>query len=224
MYLMLSVKALERLLKICKGKNNWTVARTFYIFLFVFLLMRGISFFIISGLENLHLGHVDEEMRHLWFQLLFMIPAYLFISVYILLFLAFMEIIIFSRVQLVITRSWFKKRWKYAFYIFNSFYWIAQAISYAGVFTSVNTRSGKWITKFIFQSLWVCNFVLPFIALVTYSYITTRFAGFPFTNSLSKERHERMSRLFLVWSFSRVLSGLSFVCLMNKAWSTDTRG
>jgi len=225
-YLILAVMALPRLVKIWESTSLWTVTRTFYIFLFVFLLMRGLFFWIISALEVFHMGahFLDEEGRHVWFQLLFVVPAYLFTSVYMLLFLAFIEIIIFSRVQFVITRSWFMKTWRYAFYIFNVFFYAAQVMSYAGVFVSMDTNWGKWIRNFILQSLWLCNFAVPFIALVSYSYITIRYAGFPFTNSWSKERIEKITRVFLVWSFGRVLSGLSFMAFVNKAWDTGSKG
>jgi len=220
-YLILSVMAFRRLVKIWEGTSKWTVTRTFYMFLFVFLLMRGLFFWMINGLEVFHVGSkfLDEEERLMWFKLLFVIPAYLFTSVYMLLFLAYIEITIFSRMQFVITRSWFVKTWRYGFYIFNSFFYVATGMSYAGVFVSLDTRLGQWIQEFILQSLWLCNFALPFIALVSYSYITIRYAGFPFTNSWSKERNDKITKVFLVWSIGRILVGLSYVFLMGKTWS-----
>merc|ERR1719233_423732 len=71
LYLMLSVVALVRLVKICKGTSNWTVTRTFYTFLFVCLLMRGIAFWIISGFEIFNVAKnmfIDERYRVLDYQ------------------------------------------------------------------------------------------------------------------------------------------------------------
>jgi len=225
LYLMLSVMALLRIVKICKFTKNWTVTRTFYIFLFVSLLMRWLAFSTISGFEIFSDSDgFNSNILQLWFVLLFMIPAYLFTSVYLLLFLAYVEILIFSREQSVVTRTWFKKTWRYAFYIFNSFLYVAQGMSYAGVFIFQRSDEGKEITLNISNVLWISNFVLPFVALLSYAFITFRYAGFPFIDSIGKERYARMTRLFTIWSLCRVLYGLSMALSTAKSWTHDIPG
>jgi len=225
LYLMLSVVAFTRVVKICRRTGSGTVTKTFYIFLFVCLLMRGLAFATMSGFQLFKIDDAfDVKVLDLWFVLLFMIPAYLFITVYMLLFLAYVESIIFSREQSVVTRTWFQKTWMDAFYIFNSFLYVAQGMSYAGVFIFQNTKLGEDITVYIFSILYGFGFVLPCIALLCYAYITFRYAGFPFIDSISKERHSRITRLFFVWSVCRVLSALSLVVPLNRTWTHNLKG
>jgi len=106
----------------------------------------------------------------------------------------------------------------------NTCLYIAQGFSYAGVFIFQNTKFGEEITENIFSVLWWSNFILPFIALLSYGYITFRYAGFPFIDSISKERHVKMSRLFAAWSLCRVLSGLSLALSASKAWTQNKKG
>lgn len=190
----------------------------------IFIITRGVAFWIISGFEVFNLTDGKAFKAHLVyisFVLLFMIPAYMCTSVYMLLWLCFIEIVIFSREQTVVSTRWFRKLWQICFYTTNVVLYTAQGISYSLVFIFGTSDKGDQMIENIFETLWLLEMILPCLAGIVHIYILCRYAGFPFIDTLAKLRHKKITRVFAVWSLASILSGMSLLLSTNKSWTNE---
>lgn len=136
------------------------------------------------------------------------IPEFIFLSVFLLLLMHWVEVYIFSRIQFVYsTRSSFHKAWRGALAVTHALFYSGVAVFFVFFFLREPTQyAGTWDTG-LYLTEACSNLVLPVTHVSLWVYNAWRFSGFAFRSAQTKKNVRMMNKVVCIWSLGRLLNG-----------------
>jgi len=179
------------------------------------LLVRAASFSLISFF--MAAGRVNK----VWYPLLVMLitfPEYCIISMYVLIFLAWLEIYIFSHHQFILqSRERFRRISRIAFVIASVAVYVTVTILYALLAISKDDFDDS-MSLIIEWTLAMANAVFPFIVMcVAIFFVVNILSGFPLSSPLAQSVVKKLHQLIIFWTIGRAVRGaVLFLSLQNE--------
>ncbi|ETO35998.1 hypothetical protein RFI_01063 [Reticulomyxa filosa] len=158
---------------------------------------------------------MDESVLDILMNLLFLLPTFFFLLVYMILCCIWMEITLFSRDQFILTREDYSKIWRRLYFTIFVFMLVALVVTF--VICMQKGSDSDQLASALFRSVWVMQLFIPTCAVGVYIFLIVRFAGFPFLNEVWKQQAKQMNLVVAFWTLGDLLEGT-----MLSIWANNT--
>ncbi|CAM9750771.1 unnamed protein product, partial [Chrysoparadoxa australica] len=170
-----------------------------------------------AGLEG---RDSDQNFYEEAILIMFDFPDFIMISAYALLGLVWAEQFLRSR------RHWlrqdqFRRRWLVAYLVFNAVLYTGQVILY-GLLLFLPRAEKDLLVSFIYILITTANFFLPTALASLWLYLAISFSGFPSQGKQAEWRLQRVSKVVLSWTLTRLIWGtFALLTALQPPWLLD---
>lgn len=206
-YVLLSFNAYKRLSRISSYARRGKTLNLFHASMFLLAITRTIAFSIISAFSVWNDSHTPKSHSDSpALVVLFIFPEFLFITSFMLLFLTWLEMYIFSHEQYVYQLRSFQYIWRLLFGGTTVALVILQAIFYTLLFTGSDSAA---MLTVIYDVLIAASIGLPALFfMIRFYFECFVLSGFPFSSAMAQHALSKLGRALYIWSACRIVRGV----------------
>mmetsp|Transcript_21416 Transcript_21416/g.31835 ORF Transcript_21416/g.31835 Transcript_21416/m.31835 type:complete len:582 (-) Transcript_21416:96-1841(-) len=204
-YAGISVWSFRQLRKIREFVTGWSTERSFFYFIVVHLCIRTLTWATLCWTY-----FTGRKAMYAYMAILQTFPETLFIAAYLLLFMQWVEIYIFTHDQFIFpSRTFFHRRWRGFYLAVVSMIFCALAIFYILLFSNqIGNADSDLAVINLAQAIF--NFILPGLFIITWSYFSFGFSGFGYSSTVDYRRLVKLNYLVFGWTVGRLIRGVAF--------------
>jgi hypothetical protein len=219
-YFLIFLTAIYKIRRIFRFITEWGSQKLFHVCILLTLFVRTASF------STLSIFYFQSPNKDPWYPLvvmLFTLPEFLAITMYIMVVFTWLEIYVFSHEQFLIqSLSKFREQWKCSFYILSIILYAVLAAFYVLLCVKPDTDLQDVVVTEINLCIIISNFCAPAIACMVRTYFgVCVLSGFSFASALAEQRAKKVNDLFVVWTISRFARGVIMFLSSDSPWEKN---
>jgi len=205
-YAGITLWSFGKLRKIAEFVTGWTTQRCFYLFIVIHLCVRTLTW---ATYCYTYFSH--QSAWYPYMAILLSFPETLFLATYLLLFMHWIEIYIFTHDQFLFpSRTFFHKRWRLIYVVLVATVFAMLGLFYILLATNQLGNSSRYLDD-IDTAQAVANFSIPGVFILTWLYFSWGLSGFGYSSVIEYKRLVKLNRLVIFWTIGRIARGLQFI-------------